>query len=646
MRKVCLICAVFGLFWAATIGSGFSVRQARAAGPEPQSAGAQPPGTDGAKAQPDPSPSVSPPSINWMAWGSEAFDKARSEDKLVFLDISATWCHWCAVMEETTYKDPEVIKLINEKFVPVYVDSDMRPDISDRYNQGGWPSVAILTPTGQVLAGGTTMTADELRASLGTVNKSYHENRELVYRKLEAARKASDEERAKKSQPGGPPNPEMSVRVLDSVNLFSDPVYGGFGGPEKFPTPEVYEFALYVYPKARDIKEKSPKAAIDLALKGIAGGLLDRVEGGFFRYSTSPDWKTPHYEKLLSTNADLLGLYMRAYQLMGTEDYRDAAVSAASYMQKVLYDKSTGAFFNSQAADEKYYTQGGSGRSKIVPPPVNRVIYADSNAKAAIGFLAAYRATGDARYLNVALGVVDFIMDRLYKKGEGVSHSPGSAPGVMNLSDQVYTALAASHAYQATGDRKYLELSEDLAAVMDARFRDPEKGGFYGAAYGPKPLGLLGDREKPQIENSKASALMMELYHITGTEAYRQSAKRALAPFTAEYMKYTYWAAPFALAVARVVEPAYEFVVIGKKDNPGTAELIKTSYTFEDPDRVVVPLDPERDKNRLESLGYEYGDKPVLYVCSEKTCFPPVSPGQSLKKTRQYMQKAAEQEKK
>lgn len=644
MRKVCFICALFGLFWAGLIG--LSVRQADAAGSAAHGSKAQPSTPDAAAGQPAPSTSASPASINWMAWGKKAFDRAKAGDSLVFLDISATWCRWCAVMDETTYKDPEVIKLINEKFVPVYVDSDMRPDINDRYNQGGWPSVVILTPTGQVLAGGTTMTADELRASLEAVNRSYHENRDLVYKKLKAARAASEEARAKKSGPGVPASPEMSVRVLDAFNLFSDPTYGGFGGPDKFPMPEVYEFALYVYPKAKDIKDKSPKAAIDLGLCGIAGGLWDRVEGGFFRYSTTPDWKTPHFEKLLSVNGDLLGLYMRAYQLMGTEDYRDAGRSAASYMEKVLYDKSSGAFFNSQASDEKYYAQDATGRSKLVPPPVDRVIYADSNAKAALGYFGAYRATGEVHYLKVGLGVVDFMMSKLYKKGTGVMHSPTRGADALNLSDQVYPALAASQAYQATGEGKYLAFSEDLAAVMAARFWDPEKGGFYGAAYGSEPLGLLGDREKPQIENSKAVTLLMDLRHITGTEVYAETAKRALAPFTADYMKYTYWAAPFALAAGRLSEPAYEFVVIGEKGDPGTAGLIKTSYTFEDPDRVVVYLDPERDKKRVESLGYEYGGKPVLYVCSDKTCFPPVSPGQGLKKTRQYMQKAREQQNK
>ncbi|HLB25403.1 MAG TPA: DUF255 domain-containing protein, partial [Nitrospirota bacterium] len=583
--------------------------------------------------------------IKWADWGEDAFRRAKDEDKLILLDISATWCRWCRAMDEQVYSDPTVVALVEGKFVPVRVDADSRPDINDRYNQGGWPTVAVLAPGGEVIAGGTTMTARELVTSLTRLDAAWHSDREKYLEKIRAAEKAKAEAR-EKTAAAAPLSAEMPFRALSAINLFYDTSYGGFGGPEKYPMPEVLEFALYAYPKAKDSKENSPRAAIETALDGMAGGLLDGIEGGFYRYSVTPDWKNPHTEKLLSTNADLLGICMAAYQRMGAGRFKKAGESAAAYMERALYDKNTGAFFASQAADPEYYALGRDARAKRTPPPIDLTLYADANAKAVLGCLAAYRATGDIKYLKTALGAMDFVLNRLYVKGEGVAHSPGAGTAALYLADQVYAALAAGQAYQATGEPAYLDMAMDVAGILAGRFWDTGKGGFYDAAYKGEPEGLLRDREKPQAENSKAAALFMDLYHITGNEPYKQVAGKALAPFAADYVKYTYWAAPFAMGVARVIEPTYEFIVLGPKGSPGTLKLLEMSYRYDDPDRVVVPLDPstERGKKRLDELGYEYAGGPILYVCSEKTCFPPVSPGESLRKTREYIEKSKERE--
>lgn len=585
-----------------------------------------------------------PGKIRWMRWDAEAFEEARSKDKLIFLDVSASWCHWCMVMEETTYADPRIVELINTAFVPVYVDTDERPDINDRYNQGGWPSIAVLTPDGRVLAGRTTMSADELIALLETVNRTYREDRETVYKKLESRQASLEESRKEldKQKKTQPLNVEMAYKVLRPVNLFVDPKYGGYGGPQKFPMPEVTQFSLYLYPKLKGFKEDSPAKAIELTLDGMSKGLFDSVEGGFFRYSTTIDWKNPHYEKLLATNGDLLGIYMRAYRLMGARKYLKVGEATAGYMQGTLFDDAQGAFYASQAADEKYYKLGPADRAGMGAPAVDGAIYADANGRAALGFLEAYRATGNERYMAVALRVVEHIMARHYVPGSGVRHSAGSGNGYF-LSDQVYSALASLGAYQATGNHRYRDFAADVVGIMAERFWDPEEMGFFDAYYPGEPVGLLAKRNKPQIENSKAAILMMELYHMTGNEAYRDTARRALAPFTAEYLKYSFWAAPFALAVERVLETAYEFTVIGSIFEDGTMDLVTRSFLYDDPDRVVVVLDPVRDKDRIAKLGYRYTGTPVLYVCSEKACFPPVKPGESLDKTREFIEKARAQ---
>jgi len=579
--------------------------------------------------------------IRWMRWGDEAFKAAKSGDKLILLDVSASWCHWCMVMEETTYADQRVVELVNKEFVPVYVDTDERPDINDRYNQGGWPSISVLTPDGRVITGKTTMTADELLELLEKVNRSYREDREAVYARLDSLQSSVEEskkelEKEKKPQPL---SAVMALRVLRSVNLFVDPVYGGYGGPDKFPLPGVMDFALYLYPKVKGFKEESPEKAIRLTLDGMSDGILDKVEGGFFRYSTSVDWKNPHYEKLTSTNGELLGVYMLAYQRLGDKKYLSVGNSVANYMLSALYDDANGAFYSSQAADEKYYRLDYKQRLARGAPPVDGSIYADENAHAAMGFLDAYRATGDERRMAVGLRNVEYIIANLYDEGKGVRHSKDFNGGYL-LSDQVYPALAALQAYQATGNHRYLEFAMDVANIMAAKFWDQEKGGFFDGYYPGDSMGLLSSRSKPQSENSNAAVMLMDLYHITGDNIYKATAARTLEPFTADYAKYSFWASEFALAVERCVEPTYQFIVLGSIFEEGTMDLVTRSYTYDDPDRVVVVLDPERDRDRIAKLGYKYPGSPVLYVCSDTACFPPVHPGESMDKVREYIEKS------
>jgi len=589
---------------------------------------------------------VSIPGIKWSEWSEEAFARAKAEDKLILLDISATWCHWCEVMEETTYSDPEVIAMVNSEFVPVYVDSDLRPDVNDRYNQGGWPSVAVLTPEGEVLRGGTTMSARDLMVLLSAMKESYNDNRENIQKKLETRREAVKEAREKmdSERRPAPLGPEMPVSVIRTINLFVDPKYGGFGGPEKFPYPVVMEFALAVYPKVKDNKEYSTKPAIELTLDNMAAGLYDPLEGGFFRYSVTQDWKRPHYEKLLELNGDLLGVYMWAYRELGHARYRDIAEGVADYLEATLMSKEKGVFYNSQKADEGYYRLGPEERLKAGGPPVDGTIYAAANAHAALGYLEAYRATGQERYLKVALGVVDYIRSNMYVEGLGVTRRAGGDEDVLHFADQVYTALAAERAYQATGDKGYLDFSLDVSRMMTRKFWDPENGGYFDTHYKDETVGLLGDLKKSQEDNSKAAMLMIDYYYLTGDKVYKQTSRKTLEPFSADYVKYSFWAAPFALAVARCTETTYKFLVVGPKGNKETGELVKKAFMYSDPDRVVVPLDPVADAARLKKEGYEYDGEPAIFVCSDHACFPPVRPGGSMSKTEEYIRRAREQD--
>src|SRR5438876_3874489 len=153
--------------------------------------------------------------INWHPWSQGAFDQARQTGRPILLSISAVWCHWCHVMDETTYSHPAVIDLINREYVPVRVDNDVRPDINQRYNMGGWPSTAFLTPSGDILTGATYMPPDQMASALLRIAGYYRGNQtEISARVLEARKRAA----LGVSRSAGELEPRLVAEILDAVS--------------------------------------------------------------------------------------------------------------------------------------------------------------------------------------------------------------------------------------------------------------------------------------------------------------------------------------------------------------------------------------------------------------------------------------------
>lgn len=222
---------------------------------------------------------------------------------------------------------------------------------------------------------------------------------------------------------------------------------------------------------------------------------------------------------------------------------------------------------------------------------------------AALASLEKYRNSGEPECLNAGLNSVNALM--VYDEGGTVDPEPDVLAA---------TAYAADLAYQATGNPGYLDFTRRLAVRL---INKPE-------------FSQVG----PCKGRSLAVAVLMDLYHITGSELYKEKAFNGLKGLPDD-----------SPAARKCRDTAYEFIVIGPPENSGTGELLKKSFMFEEPCRVVVVLEPVRDKARINELGYEYKGEPVLYVCSEKACFPPVAPGEGLKKTGEYIRKAKQLEK-
>jgi uncharacterized protein YyaL (SSP411 family) len=152
--------------------------------------------------------------VRWRPWSAEAFEAARAADKPILLSISAVWCHWCHVMDETSYSDQRVIDIVNDQYVPVRVDNDVRPDVNQRYNMGGWPTTAFLTPQGDILTGATYLPPEQMADALAKVSGYYRQHRpEIVAKVLEGRKRAASAVAAS----AGSIDPGLVDRVLGNV---------------------------------------------------------------------------------------------------------------------------------------------------------------------------------------------------------------------------------------------------------------------------------------------------------------------------------------------------------------------------------------------------------------------------------------------
>lgn len=578
--------------------------------------------------------------IDWHAWGPEAFRLAQEQDKPILLAISAVWCHWCHVMDETTYSEPEIIQLINADFIPVRVDNDERPDVNRRYNLGGWPTTAFLTPSGDLLTGGTYLPPEQMRNYVTQIADVYKNSKDEILKKVaEVGTKRAEALKPRTTKPGEL-SPEIVDNVMQAIVGSFDSVNGGFGDEPKFPQTDALELVLDRYYGTRD---PSLLRIVTLTLDKMAsGGLYDRVWGGFFRYSTTRDWSIPHYEKMLEDNAKLLSLYVHAYQVTGEELYLKIIRSLTAYVDLSLSNQEEGGFYGSQDADETFYTLPLAEREKIPAPYVDRTFYTDWNALMVSAYLAAAHVLppgeeGEGvegeRLQAFALKTLDRLWNEMYRPGEGLYHHAklGAYPQVVGmLSDLARAAVALMDAYQTTGDNVYLQRAQILTDLALTTLYDNQTGTFWSEQPNTQAPGLLRVPERPMNENAVMADALMRLYRLAGDEKYQTAAERALQYYDLDYARYGDMAAEYAYAVDHMTTEPISVHIVGGVDDPRTRDLQAAALKEYAPEKVVQVLDPMRDGTRLAQLGYPHQTNPLAYVCVGEKCLAPVGDAQGV----------------
>ena len=328
--------------------------------------------------------------LEWLPWTRSTFDRAQAEDKPVLLSISAAWCYWCHVMDETTYSDPDVQSLLAKSFLAVRVDNDHRPDINARYNVGGWPTTAFLTPHGGLIGGATYLPPDQFLAMLMELQEAYRADKPRIY---EQSRDLLQRRRthAQRVAAGAEVEQSLTDRVSRIVAGAYDAIQGGFGSDPKFTNPAILRFVMHLY---RTTGEEFYAAMLRKSLDAMADSPMhDRIGGGFFRYSAAADWTEPQLEKLLEDNIHLARVYLDASILLhreGTQDsfrYRKVGEGALVYVNDYLYDSGLQGFHGSHGAHSDYFTLGPEERSRAASPTPDPSCYGGLDALAAATML-------------------------------------------------------------------------------------------------------------------------------------------------------------------------------------------------------------------------------------------------------------------
>jgi len=537
--------------------------------------------------------------IKWRRWSEEAFAEAGTLNRPILLSISAVWCHWCHVMDETSYSNQGVIDLINSEYLPIRVDNDLRPDVNQRYNMGGWPTTAFLTSSGELLTGATYLPPDQMADALSKVAGYYHTHQpEIADRVLEAKKRAG----ALVARSAGTLEVGLVGEVLEAVKNAYDAEYGGFGSAPKFPQTDAILLLLEQAQLRSDLELRA--MAVHTLERMAGGGTYDRVEGGFFRYSTTQDWSVPHFEKMLEDHAGLVaGLALAGMR----HELHETTV----YLDRVLRDPTTGLYAGSQDADEHYYALDAAGRAHETAPYVDRRVYTSWNAALAISYLdAATRSERPALHDHAATLLERLFHDR-YRPGAGLARGEGVAG---QLVDQVWGLWAAVRAHQTRLAGDWLAIARDIADHLESVYADPGLGGYFDHA-GTDQLGRLSERIKPLAENSIAAMALVELDQLVGNpeQPYLVRARRVLESVAALPRQYGLMAAVFARALDRT-----QHVI---KVSTGNAELARAAVLA----HPYVVLDPNGD------------DRAV--VCVGTICLAPVSThaaiGEAIQEARQ-----------
>lgn len=550
------------------------------------------------------------PKIEWQPWSDSIFEKARKEKRFVLLDLGAVWCHWCHVMEDITYRDPKVISLIKSHYIAVRVDQDSRPDLSNRYEDYGWPATIVFNVDGSEIAKRQGYIPPKPMASLlqAIIDDPSPGPSIVAEAPLEPNKDGDLTEAAR-------------ARLRQILHDTYDARNQGWGTVHKYLNWDIIEYCRAEAMRGDRDAERMARATLDAQRQ-----LIDPIWGGVYQYSTDGDWKHPHFEKIMQMQAENLRTYAQSYAVWKEPSHLAAAQKIRQYLQDFLKSPE-GVFYTSQDADlvpgehsADYFSLSDKGRRARGIPRVDQHIYARENGWALNALALLYGLTGDESALVEATRAAEWTIAKRSLPDGGFRHDEANGGGPY-LGDSASMVRAFLNLYTVTADRKWLNRAEKTAEFIETNF----KGEIGYVAFVQPLAGKL--RPRPQVdENVAVARTMNKLSHYTGNSRYRDMARHALrflsAPSVGEHQGFE--VAGILLAGQELNTPPLHLTIVGRKDDAAARALFLAAIAHRVTYKRVEWWDAREGHLPNPDVEYPQFEKAAAFVCTDRSCSLPI----------------------
>jgi hypothetical protein len=586
--------------------------------------------------------------VPWYPWGREAFDEARRRDVPVLVSIGYSTCHWCHVMARESFADDATAQLIDRDFVAVKVDREEHPDVDAAYMAAasaftphlGWPLTVFVTPEGRPFYAGTYFPPvprsgiPSFTQVLGAVHEAWSERRTQVDGTADAVAEALAEMRESASVGGSLPSLDALAEAAARLAAREDPRHGGFGDGDgtapKFPIATALRFL-----QAPAIREAAAAAAsvVDRALAAMAGSeLYDSVEGGFFRYATRPDWSIPHFERMLTDNAQLL-------EVAADAGDTETAAGVAGFLTGVLQQPGGGfgaaqdseSWIEGERSEGGYYARDAGARAALEPPAVDGKVVTGWNGLAISALARAGSRQGEESWIEAARWAAEAVLGSNTDRDGGLVRAsldeiPSRAPATLADHGQFAVGLIALAA--ATGEVAYAVRAREIVRACigeDGMPRTPGGGDRVLAAQGIGAPDAASDGDEPSGASSLAEAALA-LWRLGDGDGFRELAEAIISRHAAVALAQPLaYGALLRVAAQLAVPPRQVVVVTEDRDS----DLARAAAAL--PADVVVVTD-DAQARAFAAAGFSLlaekstlSQQTTVFVCEAFACRMPVT---------------------
>ena len=546
--------------------------------------------------------------IAWQPWSDAVFDQAKREGRFVLLDLGTGWCHWCHVMEDVTYRDQRVTALVGKRYIAVRVDADSRPDLSNRYEDYGWPATVVFNTDGSEIVKRRGYLPPEQMASMlqaiiddPTPGPSVLPDKPLV----SSGEKTLDPIRRDELR-------HTLVARYDNTNL-------GWGTDQKFLDWDTIEYCMAQTERGDRTFERMARQTLGAQLN-----LLDPAWGGVYQYSTDGDWVHPHFEKIMQMQAENLRIYAIAYALWHDDTYLKTANRIREYLREFLTSPE-GAFYASQDADlvdgehgGAYFQLSDSERRNQGIPRIDKHIYARENGWTINALTVLYSVTENEECLEDAIRCANWIGAHRGLPNGGFKHDETDVSGPY-LGDTLSMGRAFLTLYTCTGDRSWLQKASDSVDFISKNFSTD-----LGYVTSPD-VGAI--KSRPQLdENVGLARLACLLWHFTGKADYKVVAEKAMrfvaTPAATEDRGYL--VAGVLLAADELGSTPLHITIVGRKDDPKAQELFRAAIRQPNTFKRIEWFDEREGALPNPDVAYPTLAKAAAFFCTDQACSAPV----------------------